>query len=71
MVTVDLATIGNEHVHFVPNGATYRHEHEHACADFDTHPGYCHTHPYIDWIRVPDARPAADAPGGEHDLADR
>ena len=53
MVTLHLATIGNEHAHFVPNGATYRHEHEHACADFDSHPGYCHCHPYIDFDAAP------------------
>ena len=58
MEPVSLATVGNEHAHFVPNGATYRHKHEHACADFDSHPGYCHCHPYIDANR--NADPAGD-----------
>ena len=52
--------------------AVYRNCHEHGpnCyvitysgpADLDANPSA---------LRVPDARPAADAPGGEHDLADR
>jgi len=33
--------------------------------------GNCDEHLYPATVRVPDARSAADAPGGEHDLADR
>ena len=55
------------HTHLDAFGNEYEHTHA-SLLDSDTDLyRYLHT----PTLRVPDARPAADAPGGEHDLADR
>lgn len=75
----------DKHLHPVSDKYSYGHIHEHterhAHRDKYSNPnphtdGYCDSgsangNPDPTAVRVPDARPAADAPGGEHDLADR
>ena len=54
---------------------SYSFSHAHLSRNSDGHRYYaaCNRNCYPDaaTLRVPDARPAADAPGGEHKLADR